>query len=60
MQGIVDGWITGVIESNPRFGPLAFETLDAFTQGEEVAQDIIIEDGAYAPSNAEKDLGRAY
>ncbi|MFD5661247.1 ABC transporter substrate-binding protein [Streptomyces hirsutus] len=60
VQGIVDGWITGVIESNPRFGPLAFETLDAFTQGKEVAQDIIIEDGAYAPSNAEKDLGRAY
>ena len=24
VQGIIDGWISGVIESNPRFGPLAF------------------------------------
>ena len=28
VQGIVDGWISGVIESNPRFGPLAFKALD--------------------------------
>ena len=27
VQGIVDGWISGVIESNPRFGPLAFKAL---------------------------------
>ncbi|MFI9617202.1 ABC transporter substrate-binding protein [Streptomyces sp. NPDC052023] len=60
VQGIVDGWISGVIESNPRFGPLAFQTLDAFTQGEEVAQDIVIEDGAYTRDNAKTDIGRAY
>ncbi|SBT93864.1 ribose transport system substrate-binding protein [Streptomyces sp. DI166] len=60
VQGIVDGWISGVIESNPRFGPLAFQTLDTFTQGEEVAQDIVIEDGAYTKDNAKSDLGKAY
>ncbi|CCK25039.1 sugar ABC transporter, solute-binding protein [Streptomyces davaonensis JCM 4913] len=60
VQGIVDGWISGVIESNPRFGPLAFQTLDTFTQGEEVAQDIVIEDGAYGADNAKSDLGKAY
>lgn len=60
VQGIVDGWISGVIESNPRFGPLAFQTLDSFTRGEEVPQDIIIQDGAYTAGNAEQDLGRAY
>ncbi|MEU1303111.1 ABC transporter substrate-binding protein [Streptomyces shenzhenensis] len=60
VQGIVDGWIDGVIESNPRFGPLAFQTLDAFTRGDAVAQDIVIEDSAYTSANAESDLGKAY
>ncbi len=60
VQGIVDGWISGVVESNPRFGPLAFQTLDGFTKGEEVTQDIVIEDGAYDPDNAKNDIGKAY
>lgn len=60
VQGIVDGWIDGVIESNPRFGPLAFQTLDTFTQGQEVAQDIVIQDSSYTTSNAKADLGKAY
>ncbi len=60
VQGVVDGWISGVIESNPRFGPLAFQTLDEFTQGKEVHQDIIIQDSAYDADNAEQDLGKAY
>ncbi|MGA5143795.1 ABC transporter substrate-binding protein [Streptomyces griseoincarnatus] len=60
VQGVVDGWISGVIESNPRFGPLAFQTLDDFTQGKDVAQDIVIQDGAYDGDNAEQDLGKAY
>ncbi|MFI2508831.1 ABC transporter substrate-binding protein [Streptomyces sp. NPDC018972] len=60
VQGVVDGWISGVIESNPRFGPLAFQTLDTFTQGKEVPQDIVIQDSAYNADNAEQDLGKAY
>ncbi|MFJ6572494.1 ABC transporter substrate-binding protein [Streptomyces sp. NPDC091292] len=60
VQGIVDGWIEGVIESNPRFGPLAFQTLDTFTQGGEVQQDIVIQDSAYSKANAKSDLGKAF
>ncbi|MFF6996884.1 ABC transporter substrate-binding protein [Streptomyces sp. NPDC008313] len=60
VQGIVDGWISGVIESNPRFGPLAFQTLDSFTKGDKVAQDIVIQDSAYTDSNAKADLGKAF
>jgi ribose transport system substrate-binding protein len=60
VQGIVDGWIDGVIESNPRFGPLAFQTLDTFTQGAKVSQDIIIQDSAYTKDNAKSDLGKAF
>jgi ABC-type sugar transport system substrate-binding protein len=60
VQGIVDGWIQGVVESNPRFGPLAFSTLDAFTKGEEVGQSIVIKDSEYTENNAEAGLGKAY
>ncbi|MEU6403345.1 ABC transporter substrate-binding protein [Streptomyces sp. NPDC046985] len=60
VQEIKDGWIQGVIESNPRFGPLAFQTLDEFTQGKPVAQDIIIQDKAYDTANAAQNIGMAY
>jgi ribose transport system substrate-binding protein len=60
VQQIVDGWISGVIESNPRFGPLAFQTLDTFTKGDKVSQDIVIKDSSYSKSNAQSDLNKAY
>ncbi|WP_328470573.1 ABC transporter substrate-binding protein [Actinoplanes sp. NBC_00393] len=60
VQGIVDGWISAVIESNPRFGPLAFSTATDFFAGQPVGQDIIIEDRAYDESNAKSDIGSAY
>ena len=36
VQAIIDGDINAVIESNPRFGPLAFETAMNFYAGEEI------------------------
>ncbi|NSC20115.1 ABC transporter substrate-binding protein [Streptomyces albus subsp. chlorinus] len=60
VRGVVDTWIHAVIESNPRFGPLAFQTLEDFTRGEKVGQDIVIKDSAYTPANAERDLNKAY
>ncbi|WP_330460364.1 ABC transporter substrate-binding protein [Streptomyces sp. NBC_00820] len=60
VQGIADGWISAVIESNPRFGPLAFATLDSFTQGKPVGEDIVIQDSQYTTANAKADLDKAY
>ncbi|WP_238490856.1 ABC transporter substrate-binding protein [Actinoplanes flavus] len=60
VQGIVDGWISAVIESNPRFGPLAFSTAGDFFGGKPVGQDIIIADRSYDESNAKSDLASAY
>ncbi|NDZ82367.1 ABC transporter substrate-binding protein [Streptomyces sp. SID10853] len=60
VQQIVDGWMSGDVESNPRFGPLAFETLDNFTKGQKVAQDIIIQDSEYSKDNAKSDIGKAF
>jgi ribose transport system substrate-binding protein len=60
VQGIIDGWISGVIESNPRFGPLAFRALDLFYNGEGVPEVTIISDKEYTTDNAEAELANAY
>jgi len=60
VQAIVDGWAAAVIESNPRFGPLAFETATKFLNGEPVGQDVIISDRQYGTDNAKTDIGSAY
>ncbi|GAB4081855.1 ABC transporter substrate-binding protein [Modestobacter muralis] len=60
VQALVDGQYNGVIESNPRFGPLAFSTLQDFMDGKEIPEDIIIEDDEYTPDNAEAELANAF
>ena len=60
VQGIIDGWVDGVIESNPRFGALAFASLDAFYNGDGVAAKQIITDAEYTKDSAKADLPKAY
>ncbi len=60
VQAVADGWASAVIESNPRFGPLSFETATKFFNGEAIGQDIIIQDRQYDASNAKTDISSAY
>jgi galactofuranose transport system substrate-binding protein len=60
VQNIVDGWASAVIESNPRFGPLAFDTAQKFLSGTPVGEDIVIQDRQYDESNAKTDVNSAY
>jgi galactofuranose transport system substrate-binding protein len=60
VQLIADGSYTAVIESNPRFGPLAFETLEKFAKGDEIPQNIVISDDEYDSTNAAQKLNNAY
>ena len=60
VRAITRGDMAAVIESNPRFGPLAFETAEKFYAGEEIPEDVIIEDDMYTEENAEADLGKAF
>ena len=60
VQALAQGQMNGVVESNPRFGPLAFQTVEKFLSGEPIPQKIIIEDRIYTPENAEENLGAAY
>jgi ribose transport system substrate-binding protein len=60
VQGIVDGSINAVIESNPRFGPLAFQTAQQFYGGSSIPENVIISDRAYDSANAKDSLAGAY
>lgn len=60
VQLIVDGKYNAVIESNPRFGPLAFQTAETFASGKPVGQNVIISDTEYDASNAKANVGNAY
>ncbi|TQS25495.1 ABC transporter substrate-binding protein [Microbispora sp. KK1-11] len=60
VQAIADGWLHAVVESNPRFGPLAFETAQKFLDGQQIPDKVIITDREYDGSNAEASLGEAY
>jgi ABC-type sugar transport system substrate-binding protein len=60
VQAIVDGKINAVIESNPRFGPLAFDVAEKFLSGTPARENVIIKDRAYDSSNAKEDVATAY
>jgi ribose transport system substrate-binding protein len=60
VQAIVNGTMNGVIESNPRFGPLAFDTAEKFLSGKSVRENVIIKDRAYDEANAKAGVDSAY
>ncbi len=49
-----------MIESNPRFGPLAFKALNDFYGGAGVPQKTIISDKEYTKDNAATEVANAY
>jgi ABC-type sugar transport system substrate-binding protein len=60
VQLLADGQYNGVIESNPRFGQLAFKALSDFESGTAVPAKIVIEDAEYTPDNAKANLANAF
>ncbi len=60
VQLVIDGKINYIVECNPRFGPAAFDTLEAYAAGEEIAPMIINQDRDYTAENAAEGLASAY
>jgi ABC-type sugar transport system substrate-binding protein len=60
VQAIVGGKLNAVIESNPRFGPLAFATAEKFLGGKKVRENTIIKDRQYDSGNAKDEVDSAY
>ena len=60
LQAIIDGKMNVTVESNPRFGPLAFDTLERYLRGEKIEPKIILTDRFFDKSNAAQFLEEAY
>ncbi|MFD1046321.1 substrate-binding domain-containing protein, partial [Kibdelosporangium lantanae] len=60
VQKVTDGQMYSVVESNPRFGPLSFSTLQTFLSGQPVSQNVVISDKLYTKDNATAEVANAY
>ena len=60
LEAIVRGEMNATVECNPRFGPIAFDTLEKYLRGETVPAKIIIEDRFFDSSNAAQHVGEQY
>ena len=60
LQAIIDGDLGATVETNPRFGPLAFDTAEKFLNGEPVPTKITVQDRLFDKSNAAEFIDSAY
>jgi ribose transport system substrate-binding protein len=60
LQAILAGELGASVESNPRFGPLAFTAFERCRAGEKVPPKIILEDRLFDAANAQLFLEEAY
>jgi galactofuranose transport system substrate-binding protein len=60
VQLIIDGKVNYVVECNPRFGPKAFDTMEAYANGETIAPALINDDRDYTAETATEGLATAY
>jgi ribose transport system substrate-binding protein len=60
LEAIDRGELGATVESNPRFGPLAFDTIDKLRKGETLPPKILITDRFFDKSNAKQFVADAY
>lgn len=60
LEAILRGELGASVESNPRFGPLAFGALDRLRAGEALPPRILLEDQLFDRTNAAAFVERAY
>lgn len=60
LEAIQRGELGATVESNPRFGPIAFETIEQIRKGEQVPTKKLISDRFFDRSNAAQFVAEAY
>ena len=60
LEAIIRGEMNATVECNPRFGPIAFDTLERLKRGEKIPPKIINEDRFFDTSNAAQFVGEAF
>ena len=60
LEAITRGELGATVESNPRFGPLAFDTIEKLRRGEQIPPKILITDRFFDKTNAAQFTAEAY
>jgi galactofuranose transport system substrate-binding protein len=60
LQAIIDGKLLATVETNPRFGPVAFATMAQYARGETIEPWVVIPDRFFDKTNAARFLDSAY
>jgi ABC-type sugar transport system substrate-binding protein len=60
LEAIMRGEMNVTVECNPRFGPIAFDTLEKYLKGEQLPPKIIVPDRFFDASNAAQYVNEAY
>jgi ribose transport system substrate-binding protein len=60
LEAIVRGELGATVESNPRFGPIAFDTIEQIRRGEQVPTKKLITDRFFDRTNAQQFVAEAY
>ena len=60
LEAVDRGELGATVESNPRFGPLAFDTIDKLRKGQPIPTKILITDRFFDKSNAKQFVADAY
>jgi galactofuranose transport system substrate-binding protein len=60
LEAIQRGELGATVESNPRFGPLAFDTIERQRKGEKIEPKILITDRFFDKTNAAQFVAEAY
>jgi ABC-type sugar transport system substrate-binding protein len=60
LEAINAGDMNATVECNPRFGPVAFDTLEKFKRGEKIPPKIINQDRFFDSTNAKQFVGEAF
>ncbi|MDB4915401.1 MAG: rbsB, ribose transport system substrate-binding protein [Gemmatimonadetes bacterium] len=60
LEAIDRGEIGATVECNPKYGPLAFDTIEKFRKGEAIPPKIIVPDRFFDKTNAKQSIADAY
>jgi ABC-type sugar transport system substrate-binding protein len=60
LEAIVRGEMNATVECNPRFGPIAFDTLEKYRRKETIPPKIIVPDRFFDSTNAAQFVNEAY
>jgi len=60
LQAIIDGKMNFVVQSSPFFGPVAFDTMKQYANGDKIPDWVVVKDKTFDKANAKAEIGNAF